>query len=75
MVYHNAFEAIETYMTDRASVNDELRFNIHNYVRVGRNEGVKCFDAIVSYCIRKVVDLAYVKRKVFFLPNLLFFKF
>lgn len=60
MVYNNVFDELDSYMADRASVPDQLRYCIHNYFRVARNEAVKSFDAIASYSIRRVVDLALV---------------
>lgn len=58
MVYKSVYEELESYMADRASVPDRLRHNIHYYMKVGRNEAVKSFDAMVSYCIRKIMNLA-----------------
>lgn len=57
MVYNSVFAEIEAYMEDRASVPAELLSNFNNYVKVGRGQAVKAFDAIVSYCIKKIVDL------------------
>lgn len=57
MIYSSVFEELDSYMTDRAAVSDQLRQNIQNYFTVGRNEALKSFDAIVSYTIRKIVEL------------------
>lgn len=72
MIYNVVFEELESYMTDRASISDQLRFCIHNYMRVARNEAIKSFDAIMSYCIRRVVDLAYVINIILMLLNIIF---
>lgn len=45
-------------MKDRASVTDELRSNIENYTKVARSEAVRSYDAIVAYCIRRIMETA-----------------
>lgn len=58
LVFDKVFKELEAYMKDRASVTDRLRYNIENYTKVARNEAVKSYYAIVTYCIKRIMETA-----------------